>query len=311
MQKKQSFLWGGALVLALSSAALAHVGITIYIPQVPDPAAMKMDGKDDDWGWIDPSFITTPAECFTAGGETVAKSDYDFAYKSAWSPRPDNRFYFFYRAKDDTLIRHEDEPKRAWNDDCIQITFDPDHSGGDFLGENLEQVNNATRFHMRVLPKPNEEVVFNSMTEYIDMPSLRWTEDMFEGKRTGPESMEVGWTLLPAGAADLSTNVTYTFEIAFALYDLYGPTKAESRRHIFTADQVIHVGVRPLDADGCNADGNCGAKHQFYPLGSSTGQDQKGDQMPDYYTLPGEEGGTAVESVSWGRIKSHLDQEIR
>lgn len=307
MQRKRSLLWGSALALTLSSAALAHVGITVYIPQVPDPAAMKMDGKDDDWGWIDPSFIMTTADMFTAGGEVIQKSDYDVASQSAWSSQPDNRFYFFIRVQDDTLRRREDDPKRSWNDDCIQITFDPDHSGGDFLGENLDQVHNATRFHMRGLPKPGEEVIYNSMMEYIDLPSLGWTMDMFEGKATGKDAIEVGWTLLPAGSADLSTNVTYTIEAAFALYDLYAPTQAESKRHVFTGDQVIHVGVRPLDADG----GDTGAKHQLYPLGSSTGQDQKGDQMPDYYMLPGEEGGTAVESVSWGRIKSYLDQEAR
>jgi hypothetical protein len=307
MQRKRSLLWASALVIALSSAALAHVGITIYIPQVPDPASMKMDGRDNDWGWMDPSFIMTTDGMFTAGGEVIQKSDYDVAISSAWSAQPDNRFYFFIRVQDDTLRRREDDPKRSWNDDCIQITFDPDHSGGDFLGENLDQVHNATRYHMRVLPKPGEEAIFNSMMEYIDLPTLGWTMDMFEGRATGKDAIEVGWTLLPAGSADLSTNVTYTIEAAFALYDLYAPTQGESRRHIFAADQVTHVGVRPLDADG----GDTGAKHQLYPLGSSTGQDQKGDQMPDYYMLAGEEGGTAVESVSWGRIKSHLDQEAR
>jgi len=305
MQKRRNLLWAGALVLALSSAVLAHVGITIYIPQVPNPAAMTIDGRDNDWGWLDPSFVMTTADMFTAGGEVIQKSDYDVAISSAWSAPPDNRFYFFIRVQDDTLRRREDDPKRAWNDDCIQITFDPDHSGGDFLGENMDQINNATRFHMRVLPKPGEEAIYNSMMEYIDLPTLGWTMDKFEGKATGPNAIEVGWTLLPAGSADLSTNVTWTIEAAFALYDLYAATQAQSRRHIFAPDQVIHVGVRPLDADG----GDTGAKHQLYPLGSSTGQDQKGDQMPDYYTLAGE--GTAVESSSWGRIKSYLDQGVR
>lgn len=304
MKKRWSLLLAGSAVV-FAQAAIAHVGVEYFVPQVPNPSTMKIDGKDDDWGWIDPSFVTTTDGMFTAGGEVVPKSDYDVAYQFGWSAPPDNRLYFFIRIQDDTLRVREDDPKRRWNDDCLQITFDPDHSGGDFLGENVDQVLNAQRYHLRVLPLPGQPVAYNSLLEYIDLPSIGWSSDVFEEKPTDKDVFEIAWTLLPAGSGDLSTNVSYTFEFACALWDIHGVTKDQAIRHTFRAEQTVHIGPRPLDADG----GDTGAKHQLYPLGSSTGQDQKGDQMPDFTMLPGDEG-TAVENVSWGRIKSHLDNQL-
>ena len=294
------------MVLALGGIASAHVGIEIFIPQVPNPAAMTIDGVENDWDWIDEDFKTTPEDMFTAGGEVVPKDDYDLVFWSAYSPPPDNRFWFFIRIQDDTLRILEEDQKRWWNDDCLQLTFDADHSGGDFLGENIDQVLNAQRYHLRVKPLPGQPVAYNSLLEYIDLPSIGWSSDLYEGQPTGPDVFEIAWTLNPPDAAHLSTNVSYTFELACAMWDIHGVTQDEAVRHIFAEDQVIHVGPRPLDGDS----GETGAKHQLYHLGGSTGQDQKGDQMPDYVLLPGE-GGTAVASDSWGRIKSHLSQQLR
>ena len=306
MKKKTSLFLGCVLVLALGGIASAHVGIEIFIPQVPNPAAMTIDGVENDWDWIDEDFKTTPEDMFTAGGEVVPKDDYDLVFWSAYSLPPDNRFWFFIRIQDDTLRILEEDQKRWWNDDCLQLTFDADHSGGDFLGENIDQVLNAQRYHLRVKPLPGQPVAYNSLLEYIDLPSIGWSSDLFEGQPTGPDVFEIAWTLSPPDAAHLSTNVSYTFELACAMWDIHGVTKDEAVRHIFAEEQVIHVGPRPLDGDS----GETGAKHQLYHLGGSTGQDQKGDQMPDYVLLPGE-GGTAVASDSWGRIKSHLNQQLR
>ena len=306
MKKRTSLVLGCVLVLALGGIASAHVGIEIFIPQVPNPAAMTIDGVENDWDWIDEDFKTTPEDMFTAGGEVVPKDDYDLVFWSAYSPPPDNRFWFFIRIQDDTLRILEEDQKRWWNDDCLQLTFDADHSGGDFLGENIDQVLNAQRYHLRVKPLPGQPVAYNSLLEYIDLPSIGWSSDLYEGQPTGPDVFEIAWTLNPPDAAHLSTNVSYTFELACAMWDIHGVTQDEAVRHIFAEDQVIHVGPRPLDGDS----GETGAKHQLYHLGGSTGQDQKGDQMPDYVLLPGE-GGTAVASDSWGRIKSHLNQQLR
>ena len=167
----------------------------------------------------------------------------------AWSTPPDNRFYFFIRVQDDTLRLIEEDQKRWWNDDCIQITFDPDHSGGDFLGENVDQVLNAQRYHLRIKPLPGQPVAYNSLLEYIDLPPIGWSSDMFEGQPTG-DIFEIAWTVNPPDAEHFSTNVSYTFEFRNAFWDIHGVTQDEAIRHIFENDQVTHIGVRPLDGDG-------------------------------------------------------------
>ena len=294
-----------AAAFALVSPANAHVGAEYFIPGVPNPSAMTIDGLEDDWDWLDEEFILTTEGMFTAGGETIEKEDYDVSILMAWSTPPDNRFYFFIRVQDDTLRLVEEDQKRWWSDDCIQITFDPDHSGGDFLGENIDQVLNAQRYHLRIKPLPGQPVAYNSLLEYIDLPPIGWSSDVFEGEPTG-DIFEIAWTLNPPDAEHFSTNVSYTFEFRNAFWDIHGQTREEAVRHIFENDQVTHIGVRPLDGDGT------GAKHQLYPLGGSTGQDQKGDQMLDYILLEADEveEDTAVEATSWGRVKSHLNSQL-
>jgi hypothetical protein len=295
-----------AVTLALANPARAHVGAEYFIPGVPDPSSMTIDGLEDDWGWIDEEFILTTEGMFTAGGEVVPKDDYDVSIMMAWSTPPDNRFYFFIRVQDDTLRLLEEDQKRWWNDDCIQLTIDPDHSGGDFLGENVDQVLNAQRYHLRIKPLPGQPVAFNSLLEYIDLPSIGWSSDIFNGAPTG-DIFEIAWTVNPPDAEHFSTNVSYTFETRMAFWDIHGVTQDEAIRHNFANDQVTHIGVRPLDGDA----GETGAKHQLYPLGGSTGQDQKGDQMLDYILLEADESiTTAVEDASWGRIKSHLNSQL-
>ena len=50
------------LVLAVAGVALAHNGVTGFIPTIPDPNAMVIDGSEDDWAWIDADFIIAPEQ---------------------------------------------------------------------------------------------------------------------------------------------------------------------------------------------------------------------------------------------------------
>ena len=314
MKNNKLLLLGCAVMLATSSIAFAHVEAEFFLPQVADPSAMTIDGDESDWGWYDRSFAFTPEHFYDASGnDGYTKEDFDFALFMAWSQPPDNRLWGFYRVQDDTLTVVEEDPKRWWADDNLQLTLDIDHSGGDFLGVNLDHVNTGQRYHIRILPLPGQAVFFNSLIEQIDLPSILWNQDIFEGEQT--ETVITEWTLSPAGASNGSLNVSYTIEWAMETYDITQPTKEESVRHIFAADQVVHLGPRPNDAD------TGPFNHRLIPIGSDEQQDQKGDFMPDFYTLACEDcpnagtmggtGATAVEDNSWGRIKNHMQSQLR
>lgn len=295
-----SLLAGAGLVGLLSAPALAHNGLTVFMAQVPDPSAMTIDGKDDDWGWIDQSFAITMEGMEDYTGKEVPREDYNVAFFTAWSPPPDNSFYFFARVADDTLRILEEDPKRWWNDDMLQLSFDSDHSGGPYLGENLDEVSNGQRYHLRPLPLPGQSPVFLSELEFIDVPELAWGQD--------PQWFQVGGTVLPSGAKHLSTNVIYTFEIKAALWDAFGQSPDESRRHNFVSEGAIHLGVRFDDGDG----GDAGEKHLIGLKGGTYLADRDGNQAPDYIPIETGEGGvTAVEQAGWGRIKSYLQSQLR
>jgi hypothetical protein len=299
---KRRFLFlSAALVVVLNAPATAHIGITKFVPEVPDPAAMTMDGDEEDWGWMDESFAITMDQIVDYRERDFTTEDYNLVYFVGWSRVPDNQFYFFTRINDDTLRIAEEDQKRWWNDDFLQITFDSDHSGGWYLGENMDEVNNGQRYHLRQLPLAGQRSPFNGIIEYIDIPELAWSAE--------EEWFELGQTLLPAGAAHLSTNVEYTFEFRCALWDIHQVTPDESVRHILAPERVIHVGVRFDDGDG----GEQGGKHLFGLAGGSIEQDTQGEHAPDFIPIDTLERGsvTAVKEQGWGRIKSYLHQRLR
>ena len=300
MRKFGFFALSCGLACLLSSAAFAHVGVTVFYPQVPDPAAITIDGNDDDWGWYDPALALNQPDFFDRASDFVELSDYDFTILNGWSAPPDNKWYGFARFVDDTL-KYVSPVKEWWRDDCLQITVDSDHLGGPILGATLEEIANGQRWHVRIFPPagesllPNQTCFFYSQLEFIDSEELLWGLE--------PEFFEAAWTVLPAGAENQAVGVTYTYEWRGALWDIWGLSEAESTRHVFAEDDVIHLGYRPLDGD------SVGRKHSMYINDGSQSQDVDASQMPDFWALAATE--TNVENDTWGHIKNNMSQRLK
>ncbi|MEN0006929.1 MAG: sugar-binding protein [Bacteroidota bacterium] len=61
-------------------------------------------------------------------GEPYTDEDFSGRYKLTWS---EDFIYILAEVQDDTLIDiHEDGLDRYWDDDCLEIFIDEDHSGG-------------------------------------------------------------------------------------------------------------------------------------------------------------------------------------
>ena len=293
-----------ALVCMLSAAASAHVGVVVFYPQVPDPAAITIDGSDDDWGWYDPALALNQPDFFDRASDFVELSDYDFTILNGWSAAPDNKWYGFARFVDDTL-KYDSPVKEWWKDDCLQITVDAYHLGGPILGQNLEEIANGQRWHIRIFPPagesllPNQTPFFYSQLEFIDSEELLWAVQ--------PGLLDAAWTVLPAGAENLTVGVTYTYEWSMALWDIWGLTEDESVRHNLAADDVIHLGYRPIDADRPGG----GRKHSMYINDGSQSQDVDASQMPDFWAVASDGAATAVENETWGHIKNSMSQRLQ
>ena len=311
------------VALALSVPSFGHTGLEFFLPEVPDPDAMTMDGDDSDWGWYDNDFaLSTPpgGDDFWAseGSGVIDPDDYSLTVRLAYSRPPDNRLYFFYNIIDDSLKRQEPEIRRLWHDDWTQLNLDNDHSGGPGLGANLEESSNHNRYHLRMQPGPDNITAFNSQIEVLGDEALGWSQDVdFDGNFTG--IWDLAWTLNPPDATHGTLDYEATWEGRFLTHDTHGLSQAESTRHVYEEGQITHIGPLLHDKD-------MGGDYSFYLKDRFTGEenprqyDVDADAFPDWIVLACENcpnaggsggGTTAVESASWGLIKSHLSNQLK
>ena len=308
MMHRVSLLLGLAVVLALSVAAFGHNGSTQFVPEVPDPSMITINGDDDDWAWIDPAWATgiddtAPYHDRWQGN----KATHDFFYYTAWSRPPDNSWYLFTRVLDDTLRIGEEERINWWNDDMVQPAFDADHSGlGDYSGDTgVGNIELGQRYHARVLPFGGEPPVYLGQLDRVDAPAYAWS--------TLPPHFNLGWTLLPAGAGHLSENVTYTMEMKVSLWDFHGDSPDNSVRHVFAPDNVYHFWLGMYDGDG----GDTGMKDVMMTPESELAGALDESQMADFWPLECDAdcdnvgmAPTAVEHMTWGRIKRFVERDL-
>lgn len=302
---------GLTLALAITSTALAHNGRTAFIPAWPDPTTFVLDGEESDWGWLDTdSFGIKPEQIGPSIGEHAEQGpnpnpeDFSASVFMAWSPPPDNSFYHFSRAQDDTL-RALEAKDSWWNDDTLQLSWDFDHSAGNWLSE----FENGYRGQFHPLGSKNEGAAMPPFSE--EEGPLNWGG--------WPPWTYVTTTILPAGSIHNQTDVEYTFEVRlfpWASYSKLGPD--ESVPWTFEAEQIIHTYFRFDDGDRDDH----GEQDLWVYHGDSYECDREGDFCPDYILVPtdmvdpytewqptGNEpgpGGTAVEHSTWGRIKSNI-----
>jgi hypothetical protein len=294
--------------LGVASGAFAHNGIFDFIPTVPDPNLMTIDGNDDDWGWIEADFIVTPDEIYDShgqhkgGGADPAPEDFSVMIMYAWSPPPDNSIYLFSRGFDDTLRAGESEVKRNWwNDDTLQFDMDMDHTGGPMSWVSTEETRNGYRINMHPL---FDEQLGGTI-------SIDYQEPGFEDWGALPPYAYTATTVLPKDATHMSANIEFTYEMRVAnpmvTYDILGPDV--STPHIFEADQVIHLKTTWHDGD---AEAN--GQQSIWTRDPDEWSAANGDFMYDYQVIATvdlddyPDVDTSVESATWGRIKSHINQ---
>jgi len=308
-----------ALVLAFVGVAFAHNGVTWFMPTVPDPTAMNIDGSEDDWAWFDMGFAATPEHLEVPQGEgegmgpNPIPDDFQASYRLSWSPPPDNALYFFTRVSDDTLRSMEgDQKDRWWNDDVVQLDIDTDHSGGSISGNSIvEECHNGYRtyFHAQLTKDLGVSVHCRAVDgrEWVEAP---------------PWNISSG-TITPPDTGNLTGPYEWTAEGRLTLWDDMDPLAdgpETSTRHIFAEDDVIGFSIVYEDGDW-----EANGEQSFFTHvgvdggpGSGIAGATDADQMMDVHALLtisaddlenyGEYGGggtaTFVEHTTWARIKN-------
>lgn len=277
----------GLIALAGSSVAYENAnGVGYFALEVPNPGAMVVDGKDNDWTWFDPAYIVGPDQMAnTLTGVMPPKSDIDIAIRAGWTPEPDNRLYVFVRVVDDTLNIDQTAMDNGWMDDDLEIIIDADHDGTwHEAGDALRTGHQQWTFHVPT-PGGYPQVAY---LRFNQPPEMQWAIN--EGL------VEADVQPRPQHGA---TDVTLGYEIRMPAWDTYSKDgAAASVRHVLAADQTIGMSVTYNEADG----GNRTDQISTHPNEAGA---HDSDYTAEFTMLPigAYEPGTAVESSSWGAVK--------
>ena len=97
-----------------------------------------VDGDSSDAAWEDARW--RPIDNVWLGDD-LARDDFNGRYKLAWTK---NKLYVLVEFVDDVLVDfHRNPLEQYWDDDCLEIFIDEDHSGG-----NHQYNHNAFAYHL-------------------------------------------------------------------------------------------------------------------------------------------------------------------
>ncbi len=301
-----------AISAGLSAQADAHSGGRVYpIAYLSDEmlAGIQLDdGAVDEWTELIGEPTMTSLDFTDISGErTPDPSDLDFRIWLAWHDDP-ARFYVAFVAIDDLYKNNHSygvrrPPMRAY--DSISLAIDGDHSGG--AGGN----NNFSPEEW--LDAKGRTQNYEAIARTVDGPIL---DDL--GTRVNSENF--AWNTLPpygeGGGGVAGENPTISvIELYVTPFDQWGggwDSAGNNKVSDLEAEKVIGFGVSVIDWD-LEDEG----RMYWIPEAMSDEKDPdlaidrvQADVFLDGLLLSdAEPKDTAVESVSWGRIKASLQME--
>ena len=315
--KKQ---WRAALVLllGLATSSQAHLGDRVYpVTYLSDEMLERIDLKDglvDEWYELvgEPSMTLLD---FT-GEEPHSPplppdpSDLDFRIWLAWHDEP-ARLYVAFVASDDVYENTHDysSSPHLHLHDSIMLAIDGDHSGGagSRNGTPLEEAREIQ----------GQAPDYEAISRTVSGPTLN---DM--GYRV--QKKQTLWTTVPpygdsGGGVAGEAPVIWVIELYVTPFDRWGETWGSPEGSVvshFAAGKVIGFSVVVLDHDPPAYD----SQNWAVQVRQSDDSDSplwnifrnRADSFLDGLLLPADPAGpgdSAVESVSWGRIKASLEME--
>ena len=316
--KKQ---WCAALVLLLGSglSTEAHLGERVYpIPYLSDEMLERIDLKDglvDEWYEL----VGEPSMTLLDFTEEIHQSpldpaDLDFRIWLAWHDDP-VRLYVGFVAVDDVYKNTHDysssiDSRRYLHvNDSIILAVDGDHSGG-AGGSNSNSLEERIEMH-------GQNPSYVAISRTVSGPTL--SDEMYRVQRE-----QLSWTTLPpyaesGGGVAGEAPVIWVTELYLTPFDRWGDTWESPKGSMvsrFAAGQVIGFSMVVFDHDPPDVEwSNWAVEVQQSEEDDTTFWNimrHRADSFLDGLLLPGDPAGpgdSAVEPVSWGRIKAALEFE--
>ncbi len=169
-RSKQARPWVAASLLlpslALAEASATHApGRTHYrAPQAQ--VAPVVDGVPDDAAWDTARWQELSHRWL---GPPYSAEDFQGRFKVTWTGE---RLYLLVEIVDDVLIdTHRDPLVQYWDDDCLEIFLDEDHSGGDHQFNH-----NAFAYHMSLDNRAIDIGTDRRARDYSHHVESRWRQ---------------------------------------------------------------------------------------------------------------------------------------
>jgi len=272
-----------------------------------------MDGNIADWAGIEATdaatwnaVAVTTEEYYEVlaglgvGGAGVDLSTIAITAAMGWSDATD-RFYLMAEVFDDLHQTDRENPNELWSDDCWELGIDAGHTGGTYDPPADGWADDETKkeilgsrfqsFKFAVPPYPGVMQYYGSgaATWYIGDTGLPGNNPYWDA----------GWSY----TGDQFGESTYTMEVMLTPWEHLDWRGPETSKILdLEAGMISGVGWAFGDFDEIQRE----YKGYWTISGANT---NRGVSLSDVYLLPTTEitgGPTAVESKTWGRIKSQF-----
>ena len=308
--KATRILFAVGFVAALCTGLAAHepADVTYFAFGFPAHALPVADGDLSDWDMVPESYEINLGEDFFETvrgiGTDLDFSDINIKNIIGWNEET-NRIYSMSSVIDDLLHNKRETPSgHNWDDD-INFIVDADHSGGDLYEGTMHDLSDEDRLKVEYTTGQ----LYTALVPPIDGwwlfmyhhdTEFAWLTD---GKTTpSPDYLEVGWSR--TGESDGPGTYTYEFKVTpWEFLDYQG--LGGSIETDLEVGNIIHIGYVFKDYD---TDDSYEGSYDFPPVHNVW---RNANLAGDFELAPVDLSmfPTAVETDSWGRIKSQFFTE--
>ena len=297
------------IVLIMAGAAEAHSGDRVYPFYKLTDEMLELidlhDGLIDEWYRIGEPSMTLLDFRTVLDIYPPDPSNFDFRIWLAWHDET-NRIYVSIIVIDDDYkdTPDWDIPILLYNEnDSIWFVLDADHSGG--------------KGHWNGTPVEDYPEIFGRTQWYGAVSQTENGQNLDDNRGNVPTEASDSWRISPpygdAGGAVAGENPTvWTIEMYVTPQDRWGDSIETTLFSELSANQVIGFGLIVIDNDPTKGDDHDVAWNPEAIGDRSEGRPSNfllargdADILLDGLLLPAQD--TAVESVSWGRIKASLE----
>ena len=318
MNRRSIFLLTLAAISAEAAPVAAHAGDRLFpIPYLSEETLARLDlddGSVEDWldavgePTLTPLDFNLWSETETTSYDQLDPANLDFRIWLGWSL--ESRIHVAGQFADDVYVNEFDPlgfPNLIWDHDSMGFLIDGDHTGGKYIivdPPDFDELmtNRQAQGYDAIARVPGGPMISLSLT----------TDDVFERHGEPPD-----WMVQPpfarGGGSVFGENPTVWLIEFYAtsfdrLHHLSPPEESIVSR--LAEGRIIGFDVRVRDYD-IEPDGPMAS----YMLGEASyeGIRRQASNWADGLLLGpgGESGETAVQSVSWGRIKASLEIDLR